>query len=389
MNDLILYLQYAGATTFLVNNLSDASRQASELVNPIIVSEERQKKITASINELHKVFAEMPDVTHVLIAQGQRRYARMEAPDVLVVDGNTARMESLLRAVAAAASRESLEIFYQEMEKELIPEENITPTVTEARAAGRLILVAEDDAINQKVILRQLALLGYAAEVASDGQEALRLWREGEYALLLTDLHMPEIDGYGLTETIRREERGQRIPILALTANALRGEIRRAIKAGMDEYLTKPAQLKELAFALEKWMPAMNEPDSLPAMAESGAVNTNLPVDLNVLKSLVGNDPNILRQLLGDYTDSTRQIVSELREAVGAGDVKCVGHAAHKLKSSSRSMGALVFSDLCAELENAVKAENLSSIDTLMAQFDCAWKEVDMAISTMLNGVIT
>ena len=71
---------------------------------------------------------------------------------------------------------------------------------------GRLILIAEDDAINQKVILRQIELLGYAAEMASNGAEALRLWRTGHYALLLTDLHMPEMDGYALAEAIRREE---------------------------------------------------------------------------------------------------------------------------------------------------------------------------------------
>src|SRR5690606_37107209 len=91
----------------------------------------------------------------------------------------------------------------------------VAPSVSEARALDQLILIAEDDPTNQKVLLRQLELLGYAAEVADDGAEALHLWREGRYALLLTDLHMPEMDGYDLTAAIRSEEggRSERLPI--------------------------------------------------------------------------------------------------------------------------------------------------------------------------------
>src|SRR3546814_14022613 len=80
------------------------------------------------------------------------------------------------------------------------------PSIAEARSQSRLILVAEDDAINQKVILHQLSALGYAAEFAGTGTEALRMWRAGRYALLLTDLHMPGLDGYGLATAIRAEE---------------------------------------------------------------------------------------------------------------------------------------------------------------------------------------
>ena len=127
--------------------------------------------------------------------------------------------------------------------------------VSQARAKGRLILVAEDDAVNQEVILQQLALLGYSAEMAGNGAEALEMWRSGRYALLLADMHMPEMDGYTLTRTIRMEEAGRkRIPIVALTANALKGEARSTREAGMDAYLTKPVQLHLLREALEQWI---------------------------------------------------------------------------------------------------------------------------------------
>ena len=128
-------------------------------------------------------------------------------------------------------------------------------SVADARAQGRLILVAEDDSMNQKVILQQLALLGYAGEIAGDGVEALRLWREGSYAMLLSDLHMPNMDGYELVAAIRREEpAGVRMPVIALTANALRGEAERAKDIGMDGYLTKPVPLAALRDVLDQWV---------------------------------------------------------------------------------------------------------------------------------------
>jgi CheY-like chemotaxis protein len=128
-------------------------------------------------------------------------------------------------------------------------------SVADARAQGRLILVAEDDSMNQKVILQQLALLGYAGEIAVDGAEALRSWRQASYAMLLTDLHMPNMDGYELVAAIRREEpAGVRLPVMALTANALHGEAERATSAGMDGYLTKPVPLATLRGVLEQWV---------------------------------------------------------------------------------------------------------------------------------------
>ena len=100
--------------------------------------------------------------------------------------------------------------------------------------------------------MRQLALLGYAADVASDGREALALWHSGDYALLLTDLHMPRMDGYELTQAIRAEEKdGRRIPIIALTANALKGEAERCHAVGMDDYHSKPSPLAELKGVLD------------------------------------------------------------------------------------------------------------------------------------------
>jgi CheY-like chemotaxis protein len=126
----------------------------------------------------------------------------------------------------------------------------------EDSASGQLILVAEDNETNRDVLREQLRLLGYCADMAEDGREALEKWRSGRYALLLTDCHMPHVDGFALTAAIREAEApGAHLPIIAITANAMQGEAQRCLQAGMDDFLSKPLRLQELAPVLEKWLP--------------------------------------------------------------------------------------------------------------------------------------
>ena len=123
---------------------------------------------------------------------------------------------------------------------------------------GAPILVAEDHPVNQQVIRRQLHLLGFTAEIFPDGAAALSAWRARPYSLVLTDCHMPIMDGFQLTAAIRAEEKaeGRHTPILALTANALAGEAERCLRAGMDSYLSKPVELPHLREALARLLPA-------------------------------------------------------------------------------------------------------------------------------------
>lgn len=126
-----------------------------------------------------------------------------------------------------------------------------------AIADGKLILVAEDNPTNQQVIQHQLSVLGYYADVVEDGSVAFAAWRGGEYALVLTDLQMPETDGYELAKRIRAQEGPQqRIPIIAISANTLMDESEACLAIGMDAYLSKPASLDELEATISQWLPA-------------------------------------------------------------------------------------------------------------------------------------
>ena len=261
------------------------------------------------------------------------------------------------------------------------------PGLAEARAQGRLLLVAEDDEVNRKVVMKQLSLLGYSAEVANDGAEALRVWHAGGHALLLTDLHMPELDGYGLAGAIRAAEAKAtsptRIPILALTANALRDEAARVRAVGMDAYLTKPIRLDALAEALERWLPKrVGIADAVPEAAPRPS--TDSPVDVRVLQSLVGDDMETVYEFLGEFLRAARQQAAEIVAACDADDRRGVESVAHKLKASSRSVGALALGELCAALEHAARAGDQDELRRQRAGFDEAMKSVDACIVAML-----
>lgn len=125
-----------------------------------------------------------------------------------------------------------------------------------ALSVGQLILIVEDNPINRQVLHRQLATLGYAVEEAEDGAAALLMWQDRAYGLIITDCHMPKMDGFALTAAIRRSEQTgrPRTPIVTLTAGAMKGERERCLAAGMDDYIAKPVGLERLKKTVEHWI---------------------------------------------------------------------------------------------------------------------------------------
>jgi CheY-like chemotaxis protein len=129
--------------------------------------------------------------------------------------------------------------------------------------AGARLLVVDDHPVNREVLVRQLGLLGIAADTAEDGVEALGAWAPDRYAAVLADLHMPVMDGYELTRRLRAAEAetgAVRTPIVAVTANAMRGEEEHCLAAGMDGYLAKPVSLARLQATLDRWLPRAHAP---------------------------------------------------------------------------------------------------------------------------------
>jgi PAS domain S-box-containing protein len=274
-----------------------------------------------------------------------------------------------------------------------------TPTVEEAVQSQRLILLAEDNETNRDVMLEQLHLLGYACEMAEDGALALQLWRAGQaqtparYALLLTDCHMPNLDGFGLTQAIRQTETaGTHLPIIAITANAMQGEAQRCRERGMDDYLSKPLRMQELAAVLGKWLP-------LPAGVPDVALDPQRPAPVNdaeneaalpvwspaTLTELVGDNPVVHTRLLKKFLTTATAQVTGITAAAAANDTTTLAGIAHTLKSAARSVGALALGELCQSLETAGRAGDATACRELTGGLDTAWTVVGAKICDHLG----
>ncbi|GKS68619.1 PAS domain S-box-containing protein [Nitrosomonas sp. PY1] len=395
--DLAAYLKSAGAKIKQVFDLDEADQFIQDIAPGLWLVVIDAEQHASLIKELRAAFNARSKKTQntlqlnteprfVVIKRGRRRQARIEDIDIVTLDGDVMYRQSLLRAMAIAAGKMEASTETMSLDNSFKPTP-VPMSRDEALRQGKLILVAEDNDINQKVIRQQLNLLGYAADIANDGREALNRLQNCNYALLLTDLHMPEMDGFELTKEIRSTESDQKhIPIIALTANALKGEKEHCLSVGMDNYLSKPVQLEDLRLALERYLSVDKSEDELESATRattSGAKANTVAINVHVLEELVGNDPAMIQEMLLDFRASAEKIAIELRAAFQSGQFATVGALAHKLKSSSRSVGALALGELCAALEQAGKNNDVEELAALLPRFDAQMIEVKTYLDTL------
>ncbi len=254
-----------------------------------------------------------------------------------------------------------------------------------ARAEGRVILVAEDNIVNQQVLRQQLAILGFDCDIAGGGAAALQSLRERPYLLLLCDCHMPGIDGFELTRLIRLSEKAStaRLPILAITANAMPGEPERCRAAGMDDYLSKPIEIKTLQAALERWLDPNWHPVSvgdvpvtLTRIAPQAVAPMPTPVtaiDLRNLKTVFGDDPLRLQPVLEQWRAVIEGAAGELHLAVATMHWDDMIAAAHRIKGSAGIAGAHDLSASAVRLETALRTQDRAATEQEVARvLDCA-----------------
>ncbi len=244
------------------------------------------------------------------------------------------------------------------------------PTVDEAIASHQLILLAEDNETNSDVLREQLRLLGYASEVATDGLMALEMWKTGRYALLLTDCHMPNMDGFELTAAIRfAESAGVHLPIIAVTASAMQGEALRCLASGMDDYLSKPLRMQELGNMLGKWLPVEHDLQSRKEIKiQPDEPSTTVAIwDAGTLGQLVGNNLGMHRRLLNNFLQKAISQVSAIEAAAQAGQMNDGANMAHTLKSAARTVGALALGELCQQIETAGRLGDAATCSALLA----------------------
>jgi signal transduction histidine kinase/CheY-like chemotaxis protein len=247
------------------------------------------------------------------------------------------------------------------------------PAAPSAAPAGHRILVAEDHAVNRRVLRAQLEKLGYAADVLEDGQQALAALAGGGYSLLLTDLEMPGLDGYELIREWRRREAAgparRGLPIVALSANVLQGEAARCRAAGADDYLSKPVALQALGECLARWLARAPAPSgSAGAAAPADVPGIAAPIDLSLLRLWIGDDPQLAREVLNDFVQINRPLFGELAAAGAQGDLERVRELAHKLRGSAATAGAAAVGAELATLETAAREHDVAATASALAQ---------------------
>lgn len=238
-------------------------------------------------------------------------------------------------------------------------EEEETPA---ADHAGVRILVADDNPANQKVIRRLLEKLGYMPEVVTNGREALNALHDRRFDLVLMDCQMPELDGYEATRQIRaRETDGAHTPVIALTAHALAGDREKCREAGMDDYLSKPVTLRDLARVLSRWAKKAPRVAEAPApageetpAAEATSINRAFLESLEALNS--PGKADIVRELATIFFETAEAKLATIKSAALAGALEQTRFEAHSLKSTCHNVGAQRLARVCTELENVAEA---------------------------------
>ncbi|WP_454020113.1 ATP-binding protein [Azospirillum sp. Marseille-Q6669] len=269
----------------------------------------------------------------------------------------------------------------------------INPAINPA-APPPTILVAEDHPTNQQVILRQLRQLGFEADLSGDGLEALTAWRARPYRLLITDCHMPRMDGYELSRQIRSAESASepapgprpRTAIIAMTANALAGEMERCTAAGMDDYIAKPVTLKQLAAALNRALGegSVMPPDEPPAAEPAATAEQAL--DLDHVRTTFGGFDAASLDMLDFFLETTRPLLDEATVALQRCDLEAVRGTAHTLAGAARTAGANRLGRAASALELAAHRGDPDGAEQALAAVRAAYPAVEAAIRALRIG---
>jgi len=239
------------------------------------------------------------------------------------------------------------------------------------------ILVAEDNKVNQQLALQLLQRMGYRADVAGNGLEAIEALRRQPYDVVFMDVQMPEMDGLDATRHICHQWLPTNRPrIIAMTANAMQGDREKCLDVGMNDYISKPIRVNELVRVLSQSQPTEEPPE--PAPQTESALDSQV---LQTFHEMMGESATeMLHQLIDIYLEDTPTMLETLKIALQENNLVSLQRTAHTLKSSSAALGAIKLSQLCQDLENVSKSQMMTSVYELVAQIESEYQRVKQEV---------
>ncbi len=320
---------------------------------------------------------QMPGMDGYSLARVIRGEAALSATRLYLVSSVSSRADREAAASAGVAGVLSRPVRLQELERALLGTSDpggrgashAAPSAATRRpivGAGERILVVEDNAVNRRLALAFVSKLGFAGEAVADGAEAVAAAARSRFAAILMDCEMPLMNGFSATIEIRRREApGSRVPIVAMTANAMAGDRERCLEAGMDDYVTKPVLIEKLEEALARHVRRENVGEAAARPPVRDAVDSSYIEGLRRdLREEGEDDPvdDLIDLFLGAADGKCR----ELEESLRRGDARMLEFAAHALKGSSASLGANALADICEALQKAGKQGEIGGAAALV-----------------------
>jgi two-component system, sensor histidine kinase len=252
-----------------------------------------------------------------------------------------------------------------------------------SRALRGHVLLAEDNRVNQELALHILERLGCRVTVVRNGRESVEVQDQADFDLILMDCQMPEMDGYMATAEIRRREvargDGRRIPIIAFTAAAVKGNRERCLTAGMDDYISKPFTIAQFENILRKWLPGTDAQQPRVSHLDRSILN-----GLRDLGSTGGT--SLIKKIVSVYLDEAPKQLQVIESAIARGDVQAISRAAHALSSSSMDIGARSLSALCRHMENLSRENAMTGGSALLEEIKTEFAQVESELSARLNS---
>ena len=357
----------------------------------------------------------MPDIDGIMLAQAIKADPAIHGVTLLAlssVDSHAQRSTTeqlgffawLQKPARQSALRDCLHRYRQGAAAE---PPSVGPKPIALATTGKHVLLVEDNPVNREVALGMLELLNCQVDVAENGQQAAEAVSRNPYDLVLMDCQMPILDGFAATAEIRKCEAAnstrRRIPIIALTANAMEGDRDRCLAAGMDDYLSKPFSHQALSEMLVRWCPPQHSqqatpPKALPTAATNAAEAPSSlappsplePVDRTAWASITAlkrpGQPNMLHKVIGLYLTSFQAQVTQLRQALQGQEYDTARLLAHTLKSSSATLGAHRLAALAKQLEEICETEHSDQSGNLITIIEAAHRDACVIFNKELHS---